>query len=292
MRAEATNQRWWIRPPMPDESLRSVLSRAAALYECSPEKIWERLNSDDKKPSGDIESPSCSALRRMATAIGIPSSHLLVHRQPDAPWLLAPHSRNVYCPMCWNEDRAKRAPFFIRRGWNGVFRTTCPNHGCPLRLAPAQWAASLLTPSFQPPVFTQQEQQVLSLIESFGDALERSLYSGDPWPSRWRGSPQIARQLLLAVSFNVNEARDFPLTKCIHVSGNLTGFIRGPLHQQDPVKKLRWDLFRGLADPALRRAGLWATAWALMPERPNHLSPGWFKLPTHIEAYIRDITSN
>lgn len=99
--------------------------------------------------------------------------------------------------------------------------------------APEQWATSSLSHPFQPPAFTQQEQQILDLIESFGEALERSLYFGDPWPSSWRGNPQIARQLLLAVSFNVNEVRDFPLTKYIQVSGNLTGFIRSPLHQQD-----------------------------------------------------------
>lgn len=155
--------------------------------------------------------------------------------------------------------------------------------------APEQWATSSLSHPFQPPAFTQQEQQILDLIESFGEALERSLYFGDPWPSSWRGNPQIARQLLLAVSFNVNEVRDFPLTKYIQVSGNLTGFIRSPLHQQEPIKKLRWGAFRDVSDPALRRAGLWATAWALMPERPVHLSPGWFKLPAHIEVRIRSI---
>ena len=162
-------------------------------------------------------------------------------------------------------------PCSIRRGWNRVLRTTCPDHGCPLRLAPEQWATSSLSHPFQPPAFTQQEQQILDLIEAFGEALERSLYFGDPWPSEWRGNPQTARQLLLAVSFNVNEVRDFPLTKYVQVSGNLKGFIRGPLHQQEPYKKLRWDAFRGVADPALRRAGLWATAWALMPERPVDL---------------------
>ncbi|MGO1541210.1 MAG: TniQ family protein [Luteimonas sp.] len=289
MRVEVTKQRWWIRPPLPDESLGSVLRRAAALYERSASQIWESLNRDDPVSPGDVESPSCAALRRMAAAIGMPVSQLLAQRQSDAPWLLVPQARNIYCPMCWNEDRGRGLPCYIRRGWSRVLQTTCPDHSCPLRLASEQWATSALKHRFQPPCFTQQEQQILGLIKSFGEALDRSLYLGDRWPSEWRGSPQIARQLLLAVSFNVNEVRDFPLINYAQVTGNLKGFIRGPLHLQEPVKKLRWDAFRAVADPAFRRAGLWATAWALIPELSADLSPGWLKLPPHIEARMRPI---
>lgn len=280
MRVEASNQRWWIRPPMPDESLRSVLNRAAALYERTSEQIWECLNGDDPRPTGDVESPSCAALRRMAAAIGVSAFELLAHRQPDAPWLLAPQARNVYCPMCWNEDRIRGEPCSIRRGWNQLLRATCPHHGYPLRLAPEQWATLSLTHPFQVPQFSEREQRILDLIEYFGQTLEQSLYFGQPWPVGWQGNPQIARQTLLEVSFNVNTIRDFPLIKRVQASGGLAGFIRGPLHQQDPVRKLQWEAFREMADPALRRAAIWATAWAVMPDLPLDLSPGWFRLPT------------
>ena len=280
------NQRWWIRPPMPDESLSSVLSRAAALYECSPSQIWESLNRDDPKPAGDVDLPSYPALRRMAAAIGVPPSGLLAHRLRDAPWLLASQARTAYCQACWSEDHARGNPYSIRRGWTRALRTFCPNHGYPLRLAPEHWAISSLSSPFQLPTFTEVERQILSLIESFGQALEGSLYSGQPWPNSWRANPQATRQLLLAFSFNVNEVRDFPSTKFVQAPANLAEFIRGPLHLEDPVKKLRWDLFRGLADPAIRRAGLWATAWTVMPNCPAALSPGWLKLPAHIEARI------
>jgi|GEM_PF-4813681 len=143
-------QRWWIQPPMLDESLRSVLNRAAALYGRTSAQLWASLNSDDPRPTGDVESPSSAALRRMATAIGMPASELLAHRQPDTPWLLAPHARNVCCPMCWDEDRARGEPCSIRRGWNRLLRTTYPQHGCPLRIAPEQWAR--FTPSHPLPI--------------------------------------------------------------------------------------------------------------------------------------------
>ncbi|WP_425491203.1 TniQ family protein [Luteimonas fraxinea] len=284
MSAEATAHRWWIQPPMPDESLRSVLSRVAALYECSPKQLWESLNQDDRRSPGDVDSPSCFGLRRMAAAIGMPAAELLPHRQPDAAWLLAPHARNVFCPTCWNEARARGEPFSIRRDWNRVLRTRCRNHGSLLQLAPANWATWSPSQPFQSPAYTLQEQQILELIGSFEEALEQSLYFGSPWPGNLRGNPQIARQLLLAVSFNLNELRDFPLTSQIQVRGNLIGFIRGPLHQQDPVKKLRWDAFRDLSDPAIRRAGLWVAGWTLTPECPGELSPGILDLLGHVGA--------
>lgn len=289
VKRESNPQRWWIRPPMPDESLRSVLNRAAALYECTSLQLWASLNSDDLRPTGDIESPSCAALCRMAAAIGMPASELLAHRQPDAPWLLVPQARDIYCPKCWNEDRARGEPCFIRRGWSRLLRTACPQHGCPLRIAPEQWARSLTSDPPPVPQFSQHEQRILDLIESFGQTLEQSLYFGESWPDDWGGNPQIARQLLLAVSFNVNVVSDFPLINYVQVSDHLTGFIRGTRHQYEPVRKLRWDSYREIADPALRRAGLWVTAWALMPGLPVELSPGWLRLPAHIEARINCI---
>ena len=287
MRLVARSQRWWIRPPMPDESLRSVLDRAADLYERPPQCIWDSLNRDDPKPSGDIEAPSCAALNRMAKAIGTAPSTLFAHRLPDAPWLLAPNARTIYCPLCWGQHRARGEPCATRRSWCRLLRTRCPDHCCPLRLAPERWATQTRCPLLELPTFTELERRVLDLIESFGGILERSLYCGAGWPSSLKGDPHTARLLLLAVSFNLNKVRDCPWTKCVYTTGNLESFVRGPLHQEEPVTELRWESFREIADPAIRRAGLWVTGWELMRERPLDLSPGCGNLPQHIKARVR-----
>ena len=60
-------------------------------------------------------------------------------------------------------------------------------------------------------------------------------------------------------------------------------YVHGPSHRQEPVKKLRWDGYREIADPAIRRAGLWIAAWELMRERSDELSPGLGRLPPEIE---------
>lgn len=272
---------------MPDETLRSVVNRAAALYECPPGRLWECLNWDDPQPYLEVESPSLHALRRMAAAIGMPAPGLSAHRLPDAPWFLASLAEEVYCPMCWIEDQRRGDPLWIRRGWKRVLRTRCPAHRLPLVLSPEHWATWPRSRLLQLPDLAEHEQLILEMIASFGEILERSLYDGAPWPENLTGNPQIARQMLVAVSFNTNRIRDLPLTKCVRTSGNLARYIHGPLHHQEPVKKLRWDAYREIADPAIRRAGLWITAWELMRERPDELSPGWSKLPPHVESMIR-----
>lgn len=288
MRTAPTGQRWWISPPRPDESLRSLVLRVAALYECSASTIWECLNKDEACPSGDMDLPSCIALRRMGAAIGIRPSTLLAHRQADAQWLLAPSARNIYCPSCWSEDQQRGFPYSIRRSWNWVLRTTCPEHGEPLRLAPDDWNISSTFVVRSIPSLTNREEGVLDLIERFGESLEQSLYFGAAWPAAWGIGAHSARQLLLEMSFNVNTVRDYPQTKFVRASGNLQELIRGPKHQEEPAAKpLTWDRYRHITDPAIRRAGLWSAAWALVPDLPEELSPGWATLPSHIELYRR-----
>ena len=66
------NLRWWVSPPVPDESLRSLLGRVADLYESEPGELWSRLNAGDPQAAGEIDDPSCAALLRMGQALGVP----------------------------------------------------------------------------------------------------------------------------------------------------------------------------------------------------------------------------
>ena len=274
--------RWWIAPPGPDESLRSVLSRAAALYECNPEDLWEHLNQNDSRPSGPVDSPSAAALERIASAIGMPKSDLMGHELYDAPWLLAPTAREVYCPRCWFKAQHEGRPCSILRSWARVLRTMCPAHGYPLRLAPFQWAADPRRITAEFTAFEANDRAILDLIDRFGHALDQSLFFGAPWPPEWHGDPESAQQVLMAVSMNVNDAEGFPLIKYVQPLGDLGRFVRGPRHVERSAEELDWGRFRGISDPAVRRAALWAAAWTLTRDPRPELSPGWFVLPPHI----------
>lgn len=268
---------WWIPAPGEDELLRSVLGRAAALFECSPHKLWASLNEEDNRPSKDIDSPSPAALLRLAHALGIPAMALAAHRLPEALWRLVPEARRCYCPACWNENLRAGRPRTLRRAWTHVLRTKCAMHGHPLILAPDTWATT--TSRYEHPIasFSQDEQNVMDLIESFGTALEGSLYFGAPWPKDWHGTPQIARSLLGAVSFNLGTERDFPPIRNVDAHGALAAFICSTRHLQEPFRGDTWAAFRAIVNPGVRRAALWAVAWVLVPDLPSSLSPGWFK---------------
>ena len=71
--------RWWIPPPAADETLRSVLERAAALYHWEPQMLWRALNGDNLESSGSIDQPSCHALVRLGQALGMPALGLRQH---------------------------------------------------------------------------------------------------------------------------------------------------------------------------------------------------------------------
>ena len=269
--------RWWVSPPRPDESLRSLVDRAAALYECSSGMLWDSLHQGDSRSCGDVDDPSCPALLRLANAVGLPAARLHVHRLPDAPWVMAPGARRSYCPECWNLDLAQERPYAIRRDWCRVLKTRCSTHGLPLSFAREAWASGKGRFKFPALRLSPEEQGILDLIEAFGIALEQSLFFGVPWPKGWRWTPHAARSLLISVSFNVNSVRDLPAIRNVAPEGNLSGLIYGPRQFQEPASKLAWDSFRSLANPAHRRAALWAVAWTFIPNLSLAYSPGWFQ---------------
>lgn len=266
--------RWWISPPGLDESLRSVLNRAAALYECTPGELWASLNQDDPEPSGDVDDPSCAAMLRMSRALGVPSMILHSHRSPDAPWRIKPDAGRSFCPECWNADLACGRPRMLRRSWGHVLRTRCSIHGAPLLLAPETWARSSLRPTHSVRNLTPDEDRILDLIEEFGTTLEQSLYFKAPWPATWMSSAFGARSLLVSVSFNLGSTRDFALSRSVYAKGDLSELVYGPRRMLDPLRGPPWDAFRSIGDPAIRRAALWITAWNSIPALPEELSPG------------------
>lgn len=269
--------RWWIPPPGDDESLSSLLSRAAALYERSPERIWASLNQNDLRPTGKVDWPSTSALRRMAAALGKPPSELLHLRERDAPWHVQSGRRRAYCPMCWNEDlRAGRA-IYLRRCWSYLLRNQCPLHNFPLSLAPSDWALKRRD-KFDTASYGPADQAILHFVERFGRTLEDSMFHRAPWPAGWTGSLSDVRSVLVLVSHSMNTVRDFSPTTLLQPPEPLWFAVHGSRYSNEPLQKLDWESFRWIADPAWRRAALWLTAWEFVPGLTDDLAPGGGRL--------------
>lgn len=257
--------RWWIAPPGPDESLRSILARAAAFYHCEPDELWAGLQAE-KGASDDVDDPNLHALRRMAQAIGVPSCTLHRLRVPDAPWRMVPEARSSYCPRCHAEARRADRPVCHQRAWTYVLRTRCPHHGVPLLPASSVRSRWDRTPTgLVAPAPGTPEHAVLEAIERFAAALERSLFFGVAWPEGWRGDARVARDRLLRLTCHTGkELAHVPLVN-VMPSTSLAPFVHGPRHLVAPVRRWSWEAFRTIADPAIRRAALWVVARECVP---------------------------
>jgi hypothetical protein len=267
--------RWWIASPGPDETFRSLLDRAAALYECDPSALWDELHQNTAAPGGGIDNPTAGELLRLSRAMGVSSVDLQLHRMPDAPWRLSPEARKNYCPQCRSDELRVGLPATLQCGWTFVLRTHCPLHNVPLCLAQYGNRKARTTDFREASQLSSSALAILSLIEAFGVALEGSLFRGEPWPSDWRGDARRARALLLRVSFNSGTERTHLPLASVCPPAELEGFVHGPRHLADPAPRVDWEGFRALADPAVRRAALWVAAWAVVPQLGADFCPGW-----------------
>lgn len=124
-----------VAPPYPDESISSVIYRAACLYGV------DRAQLVDALPIGcfsahalDLDDLPYKVIYALAAALDVPEEMLLKHQlfksSPDE--YLSSGARISVCPLCWAEDiQNSRTPYF-RRAWAKVLCTFCTVHQCPL----------------------------------------------------------------------------------------------------------------------------------------------------------------
>jgi hypothetical protein len=264
-----TTVRWWVAPPGPDESLGSLVARAAAFFEGESGWLWTNLL--EGRTDIDMDDPPAAVLVRLARATGIAARQLQGHRLADAPGLLARGARSAYCPVCWAEQGGEVPS--QRRSWMGCFRTVCEVHRAPLLAwRPHQRAIPLQLPAFDP-----TDRDILDLIDKFGRTLEGSLLCGEPWPEAWKGDAMAARTMLLRVCFNYDAEAHFAPVSDVVATRTLRPYIHGPIRIIASKKRVHWDDFRRIADPVVRRAALWLVAWRVMPGLEDRFRPGWFR---------------
>jgi hypothetical protein len=260
--------RWWVAPPRSQETLGSVVARAAQLYHTSAHALWADLNPEDAAALGEMDNPTRLGLQRLGATIGMPPAALVRYRLGDVPWRLRPEARVAVCPACVD---AGRGPY--RADWSRVFVPTCPLHAEPLRLPANRGGKS------EPPArseLSETDCQVLALIERFGLALEQALHFGGTWPSGWHGSASQARTLVLRACLPLGMDSDLVPISQVNSPGALAAWVHGTAgHPVTPVHGCAIERFRGLANPALRRAALWVGAWLTVPNLPESLQPGW-----------------
>lgn len=275
-RARPTREAWFITGPGPDERLGSVVDRAASLYGTTGECLLGELVGEGEGDIGDVDGGGAAVVASIARAIQIAPRDLWRHRLPDHPSLLAPSARLAFCPACWQEDRAAGREPGLRREWAGVLRTMCALHAEPLRLSGPFLRGSEAMLSRRGNHSAEEDGAAcLAAIDHFGRTLEGALFLGKPWPTDWVLSPLRARAVLLAVSLNLGEDDAFPAVSRLVYPSLLAGCVRVPQHSISPLRGEPWEAFRAIADPSLRRAALWLTAWFACPCWNQGWRPGW-----------------
>ena len=266
--------RWWVPPPRPGETLSSLVGRAARLYCASPQELWRELSPADPDALGDMDHPSLHGLSRLGATLGVAPSALLRARLVDRPWRLAPPARAAVCPSCLAKGLAREVEVLYRADWARVLVPTCAVHREALRMPVPGMERRLNVPSLAD--LGASDRKILALIEGFGRTLESALYFGGRWPTSWRGSPHQARTWMLRACLPCDgNAQIVPISQ-VNPPGALAAWVHGTAgHALPAVHGSAWERFRAIANPALRRAAVWAAAWMVIPKLPIRLQPGW-----------------
>lgn len=265
------NQRWWIPPPQPDESLRSVLARAAAFYRRRPHNIWRALIKDGPGEAGCVDCPRPWVLARLARALGVSAPEVFQCRLPDRPWLVKGQDQMAYCPICWNEDIAAGRPIYLRREWAHLLKMQCRIHDYPLLPCQENWATREGYP-YVVPAFSSHEHAIFSLVDRFAHEFCATAFEGSPWPPYALFSFEQARNALILVNYSTAGGREFSVTHEILPFRKLRYGIRGPKLPKHVPTRVTWILFRDITNPTHRRAALWLVACNVLPDLPNNLT--------------------
>lgn len=272
--------RWWLAAPGDDETLRSLVERADRLYGVPPEEayVWQDIGGGGH----GVDSPSSYELLRLASMLGVSARRLVAHRLRDHPALLDSTERRAYCPRCIQEDRVDGRPRAFRRAWARFFLLHCPRHDVPLQWAEPRLAAisdPILHQALKPPEADALE--VLQLIHAFAQTLEACLWQRRTWPTQWRGSAHTARAFLIRTLSNVTGEHAAPAAAQLWLPTEWAPWITFPSRAVPPMDTAPWNSVRRVGRPAWRRAGLWLTAWQVIPRLPERLRP-----PTIPENYL------
>lgn len=123
-----------IGPPAVDESISSVLDRAANLYSLCRTTLLGQIMGARAAPRDYDCLVNRSFIEPLASAMDVPAEDIealaCVRSQP--PVLIGDRQRDAYCPLCFDEScREGRAPYF-RLSWASMFVTFCSEHRTPL----------------------------------------------------------------------------------------------------------------------------------------------------------------
>ncbi len=274
---ERAHTSWLIPAPAGDETLRSVLQRAADFYELRPDALWQSLAEGVDVSGEDIDWPPDAIIARLAETLEVTPSRVQRLTLDEGEGWLASGARHAYCPSCWREDDGMGRPRHFRRAWAKVLALHCARHSKPLMLwhparghhAPRAGDDITLAEFLADAVDTQPDVRVaLNAIHEVAVRLDRCLYYGAPWPTSWKASPAEARQMLVHVMTPDGPAESTLLSQA-YTNAALRPFVHSGPNVPEAGMTQGWERLRRTRDPATRRMALWLVGSWLVPTWPS-----------------------
>lgn len=283
MRLHGTDVRVSIDAPAADETISSVLDRAAAFWRV------ERLTLAAELGFGagdeDLDAPSKRSRHALANATGFSIDVLNGLEISSGPDWLHSECRSAYCPRCWKEDvQQGRSPYF-RRTWASCAALSCTNHACLLyawetdrtgrRRPPPQreqsnrsgtlWLEDLIHAE------SSKELRSLDSLAAFASRAQSAFQERTPWPTNWRGCVATGRSLMNLLAKNPSPYPErLAMDRLVPDCGDFRWFA-GHSRAAEPIHALNIEPIAQIGSPALRRTAWWLTARTLVP--------GWAPMP-------------
>lgn len=316
-----------IVPPEPDETITSVLDRAATLYGTTRgELVWElkrnwgSLEQDKLWTNADLDvDPPRSLIRALARALECSDDLIGDLRLASSKWLLDPASRRAYCEKCFDEDIARTGSVYLRHDWAFSFVTHCRRHKVPL---------SSLSYTFRRGVYAERELPIMQRLKRkqpynpvrfasnnsslvlYGASDESVLAFEEIWkrlcrfesrllkscfssPHRFDQETAPYRDLVKVFSGNWDDLRCTPVMFYLFpveaFIAPLAFHIPRTLEGPDHDVNDVWDTFLRKGDPMWRRGATWLLTQCFSDEDPIDLYPSYEQL---IRKRVRILTIN
>ncbi|AVP97200.1 hypothetical protein C7S18_08325 [Ahniella affigens] len=296
-----------IAPPAPDETISSVLDRAACLMGTSREALLAAIELPDAGDGRDLDDALLPLAAEIARA-------LCWDREwhPPAPPVptrrLAASARNAFCAHCWVEDLATARGTYFRTTWLDAMVPWCARHQTPLDTMLSRYPERRRTILVASEAATAEHRKEAESLRNRLDGsvdgaaqeaariaceLGRHLPLHDepvpPWPNGWRGNAALAQLLLKTALDRLSVGTDLPVHAVLWPDAG-AGRWGGVFRVGKAIgRSVRADglgpHFCAIADPAVRRAALYFVALALVPNTPL---PAFYRLAGHVAAAHHD----
>ncbi|MDR6935720.1 TniQ family protein [Luteibacter sp. 3190] len=262
-------ERWWIKAPMRDETIDSVIERASHVYGGI---VLRRGGwfTDVLGAKGTDGIPWESRdIARLSRLLQVPVARMQRARVDDAPDTLVPGQRRAFCPACWLEDDAAGRPRYFRKAWARVLYLSCATHNDPL-----EWAATPLFPMHRMHILrrhlsaTDDARWLMDVLDQFAQTLEWHMFGGLSWPGHWRMSGYQARALLCHCLSHLESEEGRSVGQFLWPGPGDPTLYQPRREDVPPWRGCPWEAVRRAGRPSWRRGALWITASMTLPDFP------------------------